>query len=235
MKSKELEAESMLGTPEKRAQGCPVSGHSKFSIEGTESHRDAKSTRQRMISPAWVLMLFLGIPAVLSAQKQPGEWSDLNRLKAGQGIEVIESRMQRHAGKLVTFTDEVLTLQEGGSELSIKREDVVRVSTASGAKRGEHAVIGLVVGGAIGAAVGAASGSSTGFLGGSSRGLTALVGIAIGAPSGALVGAVVPAHTTVYRAARVAPIGSNDSSGLGISIQNSPQQSVPNVLDSNKD
>jgi len=29
----------------------------------------------------------------------------------------------------------------------------------------------------------------------------ALVGIAIGAPSGALVGAVVPAHTTVYRAA----------------------------------
>lgn len=153
----------------------------------------------------FVLLLFLGLPAVVSAQKQKGQWSDLNRLKAGQGIEVIESKMQRHAGEFVSVTDELLTLQEGGAAISIKRDDIVRVSTGSAPRRGEHAVIGLVVGGAIGAAVGAASGSKTGFLGGSSRGITALVGIAIGAPSGALVGAVIPAHTTVYRAAHTAP------------------------------
>jgi hypothetical protein len=98
-----------------------------------------------------------------------------------------------------------LTIKENGSDVSVKREDVVRVTTSSVPKRGEHALIGLVVGGAIGAGIGAASGSKTGFLGGSSRGICALVGIVIGAPSGAIVGAVLPANTTVYRATPAAP------------------------------
>jgi hypothetical protein len=145
-----------------------------------------------------LLLLFLGIPGALLAQEQ--SWSNLNGLKAGQGIEVIESSMKHHAGEFVSVSDELLTLKEKGSEVSMKRENVARVSTSSGAKRGEHALIGLVIGAAVGAGVGAASGSNTGFLGGSSRGITALVGLVIGAPSGAVVGAVLPAHTTVYRA-----------------------------------
>lgn len=146
-----------------------------------------------------MLVLLLGLPVALSAQTQQDSWSNLNRLKAGQGIEVVKSSLKRHAGKFVTSTDKLLTLKENGSDVSVKREDVARVSTSSGPERGEHALIGLVVGGAIGAGIGAASGSSTGFLGGSSRGIAALVGIVIGDPSGALVGAVLPAHTTVYR------------------------------------
>ena len=147
-----------------------------------------------------ILALFLGLAGALGAQTQQGSWSNLNRLKAGQGIEVSESGLKRHGGKFVTVTDELLTLREIGSDVSVKREDVLRVSTSSGPKRGEHALIGLVAGGAIGAGIGAASGSKTGFLGGSSRGICALVGIVIGAPSGAIVGAVLPARTTVYRA-----------------------------------
>ena len=143
-----------------------------------------------------ILVFFLGLPAALGAQTQQGSWSNLNRLKAGQGIEVIESSMKRHAGKFVTVTDELLTLKENGSDVSVKREDVARVSTSSGPKRGEHALIGLVVGGLIGAGIGAASGSL--------RGIAALVGVVIGAPSGAVVGAVLPAHTTIYRAAPAA-------------------------------
>ena len=149
-----------------------------------------------MRRPVLILVFFLGLPAALGAQTQQGSWSNLNRLKAGQGIEVIESSMKRHAGKFVTVTDELLTLKENGSDVSVKREDVARVSTSSGPKRGEHALIGLVVGGVIGAGIGAASGSL--------RGIAALVGVVIGAPSGALVGAVLPAHTTVYRAAPAA-------------------------------
>ena len=110
--------------------------------------------------------------------------------------------MKHHAGNFVTVTSELLTLKENGSEVSVKREDVARVSTSSGPKRGEHALIGLVVGGAIGAGIGAASGSKGGFL--DTRGIGALIGIVIGAPSGALVGAVLPAHTTAYRAAPAA-------------------------------
>lgn len=147
-----------------------------------------------------ILLILLGVPAAVSAQKPQEQWSNLNRLKAGQGIEVIESNMKSHSGRFVTVTEDSLSFQEKGSDLSIKREDIVRVSTGSGPRRGEHALIGLVVGGGIGAAVGAMGGSSHGFLGGSSRGILALVGIVIGAPSGALVGAVMPAHTTVYRA-----------------------------------
>jgi hypothetical protein len=148
-----------------------------------------------------ILVLFLELPAALWAQKQQGSWSDLRGLKVGQGIEVIESSMKRHGGEFVNVSDEVLTLQEKGSDVSVKRENVVRVSTASGARRGEHAVIGLVVGAAVGAGIGAAAGSGSKGWVGLSEGVGALVGIAIGATSGAIVGAVIPAHTTIYRAA----------------------------------
>jgi hypothetical protein len=152
-----------------------------------------------------VLVLVLGLPAALCAQKQQGSWSDLRGLKVGQGIVVIESSMKHHDGEFVSVTDEGLTLQEKGSDVSVKREDVVRVSTASGAHRGEHAVIGLVVGGLVGAGIGAiAADHSTrnGFGPWKTQpGIGALAGIVIGAPSGAAIGAVVPAHTTIYRAA----------------------------------
>jgi hypothetical protein len=150
------------------------------------------------------LVVVLGLPSALCAQKQQGSWSDLRGLKVGQGIVVIESNMKHHDGEFISITDEVLTLQEKGSDVSVKREDVVRVSTASGARRGEHTVIGLVVGGLTGAGIGAIVGSRSKSWIGTTEGIGALVGIVIGAPSGAAVGAVIPAHTTVYRAAPAA-------------------------------
>jgi hypothetical protein len=136
-----------------------------------------------------VLVFFLGLPATLCAQKQQGQWSDLRGLKVGQGIVVIESSMKHHGGEFVSVSDETLTLQEKGSDVSVKREDVVRVSTASGSRRGEHAVIGLVVGAAAGAAIGAiAADHSTGnsfWSWKAQPGIGALVGIVIGAPIGA--------------------------------------------------
>jgi hypothetical protein len=147
-----------------------------------------------------ILVLFLGLPAALCAQKQKGSWSDLRGLRVGQGIVVIESSMKRHDGDFISVTDEVVTLQEKGSDVSIKREDVVRVSTASGARRGEHVVIGLVVGGLVGAGIGAAVESGSKDWVGVSEAVGAVIGVAIGATSGAIVGAVIPAHTTIYRA-----------------------------------
>jgi hypothetical protein len=151
-----------------------------------------------------VLVFVLGLPAALCAQKQQGSWSDLRGLRVGQGIVVIESSMKRHNGEFISVADDVLTLQEKGSDVSVKREVVVRVSTASGARRGEHAVIGLVVGGLAGAGIGAAAGSGSKDWIGVSEGVAALVGVAIGATGGAIVGAVIPAHTTIYRAAPAA-------------------------------
>jgi len=202
MKTKGLAIESIREMAEDRAQRWQISGRSSASHTRIELQDRNAGRRQRITLWRCLILLFVvGLPAILYAQKQQGSWSNLNGLKAGQGIEVIESSMRRHAGEFLSVTDETVTLQEKGSDVSVNRKDVVRVSTASGARRGEHAVIGLVVGGAIGAGIGAAAGSSHGFLGGSSRGIAALVGIAIGAPSGAAVGAVIPAHTTIYRAA----------------------------------
>jgi hypothetical protein len=147
-----------------------------------------------------IFILLLGIPATVGAQEQQGSWSNLTQLKAGQQIEVIEFNMKHHSGKFTATDDDSLTFKENGSDLSVKRGEVARVSRSSGGKRGEHAVVGLIVGAAIGAGIGAASGSDHGFLGGSSRGINALAGIVIGGPSGAVVGAVLPAHTTIYRA-----------------------------------
>jgi hypothetical protein len=203
MKNKTLAMESVREIAENWAKGCQLSG--RFHRPQARSWSEDRKLREEWLRNALpvvvILVFFLGTPGALGAQSQKGSWSELSRLKDGQGIEVIESSLKRHAGEFVTVTDEVLTLKESGSDVSIKREDVARVSTSSAPKRGEHAVIGLVAGAAIGAAIGAATGSSHGFLGGSSRGIAALVGIAIGGPSGALVGAVIPAHTTVYRAA----------------------------------
>jgi hypothetical protein len=207
MKSKALLVRFIPGMTENRAQCCQLSGHCR-SANARIATQDRKTSWQRiMISRAFlILVLFLALPGLLCAQKQKGQWSDLNGLRAGQKVEVIESSMQRHGGEFIDVSDEVLTIQEGGSNVSIKREDVVRVSTSSAPRRGEHAVIGVVVGGLIGAAVGAAvfSRSRTGIGTFSTSGIGALVGIAIGAPTGALIGAGIPAHTTVYRAAPAA-------------------------------
>jgi len=198
MKSKALAIRSIPEATEERAKRCQFSGHPLFSAAWIEAPVRPANWRRHVTSrTCLILVLFLGLPAALWAQKQQGSWSDLRGLKVGQGIEVIESSMKHHGGEFVNVSDEVLTLQEKGSDVSVKRQNVVRVSTASGARRGEHAVIGLVVGAAGGAGIGAAAGSgSKGWVG-----LSALVGIAIGATSGAIVGAVIPAHTTIYRAA----------------------------------
>jgi hypothetical protein len=202
MKNKALAMDSVWERTEKRAKGCQVSGHSHPSqARSLSEDRKLREAWLRSALPVVIFILFLGIPGAIAAETQKGSWSALNGLKNGQGIEVIESNMKRHAGEFVTVTDEALMLKESGSDVSIKRENVARVSTSSAPKRGEHAVIGLVVGAAIGAAIGAASSSKHGFLGGSDKGIVTLVGIAIGGPSGALIGAVLPAHTTVYRAA----------------------------------
>jgi hypothetical protein len=212
MKTKALAVRSILEMTEKRANRRQVSGHSRSWFAGARSHAgtrpQAASNDCSLVVPAGrCLMLILilipifilGLPAALRAQSQ-NQWSDLKGLRVGQGIEVIESSMKNHGGTFVALSDEEIILREKNSDVSMKRENVVRVSTTSGARRGEHAVIGLVVGGVVGAGIGAASFEKGAYIG-KWRGVGALVGVAIGAPSGAAVGICFPAHATIYRAA----------------------------------
>jgi hypothetical protein len=199
MKSKEHSVHSARETTENLAKGCQISGRDEASWTRIPLQGKGVSIRMRTSWVIAVLIILLGIAAPLRADNEKGSWSDLNGLRAGQGIEVIDITMKRYAGEFVSVTDEVLTMREKGNDVPLKRDKVVRVSTSSGPKRGAHTAIGLVAGAAIGAGIGAAAGSSHGFLGGSSRGIAALVGLAIGGVSGTTVGALLPAHTTVYR------------------------------------
>jgi hypothetical protein len=208
MKTKALAVRSILEMTEKRANRRQISGHSRCSFAGARSPAGSRPQEEKNDCSRAVpgrrgllvmLILILGLSAALPAQTQ-NPWSDLKGLRVGQGIEVIESSMKNHGGTFVALSDEGITLREKNSDVSLKRENVVRVSTTSGARRGEHAVIGLIVGGVIGAGIGAAS-FEKGTYFGNLRGVGALVGVAIGAPSGAAVGVCIPAHATIYRAA----------------------------------
>jgi len=216
MKSKALAVRSILEMTEKLANRRQISGRSRSSFAAARSHAgtrpQAATNDCSLVVPAgrglmlilililiFIFIFILGLPAALRAQTQ-NQWSDLKGLRVGQGIEVIESSMKNHGGTFVALSDEVITLREKNSDVSMKRENVVRVSTTSGARRGEHAVIGLVVGGVVGAGIGAASLEKGAYIG-KWRGVGALVGVAIGAPSGAAVGVCIPAHATIYRAA----------------------------------
>lgn len=204
MKTKVIAVHLILAMTEIWSRWCQNLGRFSSLRARTSSDRTSCCIRIMALQMTLILVLFFGVPAVLCAQSPKGAWSNLNRLKAGQRIDVIESSVKSHTGEFITVTDEALTLKEHGTNVSLNRENVVRVSTGSGYRRGEHAVIGLAIGGLIGAGVGAAAGSSgskTEFLGVHAVGVGALVGVAIGGSAGALVGAAIPAHTTVYRVA----------------------------------
>ena len=94
-------------------------------------------------------------------------------------------------------------MKENGSDISVKREDVVRVSTTSVPKRGEHAGRPCCPWpGYPGANIGAAAGSSHGFLGGggSWRGVGALIGGSGLVLQSEQLSAPSSSSTTVYRA-----------------------------------
>jgi uncharacterized protein YcfJ len=199
MKSNEHSVHSAQEATENLAKGCQISRRTPACGARIESQSRNANWWIKALWVVAILAISLGIAAPLEAQTERSAWLDLNGLRAGQGIEVIDITMKRYAGEFVSVTEEVLTLKEKGINVPLKRDEVVRVSTSSGPKRGAHAAIGLVAGAAIGAGIGAAAGSNHGFLGGSSRGIAALVGLAIGGVSGSAVGALLPAHTTIYR------------------------------------
>jgi hypothetical protein len=185
MESKPFGAQSIPEVPT-RARRLQLSWRSPASHTRIGFQDQNAAAQPRITTWCLILLSVLGLSATVCAQKAKDSWSNLNGLRAGQGIEAIESSRKSQSGQFVTVTvtvtDEMFSLQEEGSGVSIKREDVVRVSTSSGPRRGEHAVIGLVVGGGIGAAIAALAGSSHGFFGWSDRGIAALVGIVIGGP-----------------------------------------------------
>ncbi len=136
-----------------------------------------------------IIVTMVSIP--LCAQQRPKDsWDNLNRLPAGQKIQVVQMDMKSLKGKFLGFTDEMISLRVKKDEVAVPREEVVRVSLQGKPKRGPNARLMMVVGAGVGAISGAATGAAFHEVG--ETGVFVLAFTAIGAGTGAALGAAVP-------------------------------------------
>jgi len=104
-----------------------------------------------------ITLMLLVTPIVSRAQKLENSWEALNALHAGQKIEIIETNLKKHNGTFATVTDEAIQLREGGSDVGIRKENVMRVTLLDKSHRLRNAFIMGGIGARAGAGIGAAA------------------------------------------------------------------------------
>jgi hypothetical protein len=160
-----------------------------------------------------LIVMLLGIQPLSRAQTAQNSWAALNTLHAGQRIEIVETNLKGHKGTFSTVTDEALQLREGGGDVGIKRDDVMRVTILDKSHRFRNALIFGAVGAGVGAGIGAAThhhvyctapcGLQNNTFFSSSQ--AAAIGAVFGLAGGAGIGSAIPSHPTIYRIERHRP------------------------------
>jgi len=140
----------------------------------------------------WILACVLGLPSVASAQ-----WDNLNKLQAGQKIQVVEVNSKKDSGTFLSVSDQTVSLRGKSGQQTIQRQDIARVTLMENKHRLRNALIGGAVGAGTGAGISAAAWEPRGFAGG--RGTGAAFGAAVGFVGGAIVGVLWPSHELIYR------------------------------------
>lgn len=152
----------------------------------------------------WILPLLMAIFSLSLQALQPGKasWKNLNRLQAGQKVQVVQMDMKSLKGNFLGFTDEMISLRVKKDEVAVPREEVLRVSLRGKRKRGLSALVDAGLGAGLGAIIGAAVGAAV-----QEPDEFALMGAPIGAGVGAAVGAAAPfaSYETIYRVKRKKP------------------------------
>jgi hypothetical protein len=141
----------------------------------------------------WIFACVLGLPCVASAQ-----WDNLNKLQAGQKIQVVEVNLKKDSGSFLSVSDKTISLQGKSGQQTIQKQDVGSVKLMENKHRLRNALVGGAVGAGAGAGISAAAWEPHGYVGG--RGTGAAFGATIGIVAGAVVGALWPSHETIYRA-----------------------------------
>ncbi len=149
---------------------------------------------RRALSAILPLLLF---PVVTTAQTAEGSWQNLNQLRAGQKIEVVDTNLKKLKGTFLSFSEEAISLRVGKDEVGVQRPNVFRVSSREHSKRLRNTLIGLAVGGAAGLAIGAAVDSSFSE---EDENIAKAIFTPIGLGAGAGLGAAFPGYQTIYRA-----------------------------------
>ncbi len=147
-----------------------------------------------------VLLLSATLQIALAQDpKQDAQWTNVQALRKGDRVGVIQSNQKRVEGTFDSATADRITLQ-ADQQITVEKSDVVRVYRPARHSR----VFGLVVGGAIGVAGGAVVDGTVGqYLRNEHPGPAQGVITAIGGGAGAGIGAAVTGgYRTVYRRAK---------------------------------
>ena len=136
-------------------------------------------------------LLLASVPVVASAQAREASWENLQQLRVGQRIQVVQKDLKKHNGTFLSFSEEAISLRIENDEVGIRRENVLRVSNRERNHRLRNSLIGAGLLGGLGLAIGSSNDDEYPVV-------VLLVPIMGGA--GAALGAAIPSYPTIYRA-----------------------------------
>ncbi len=144
-----------------------------------------------------ICTLALALLLVGRSQAQQSNWQNLEKIRPGDRVEVVNMRLATYAGEFVGFTDSDLTLRDAGNTAVIPRAEIYRIKVL-GRGRGRHIGRGTLYGAVIGTGVGAVVAARGDYTSGE-RASVVVGGALWGVGIGALVGAVKTPHLDIYR------------------------------------
>src|SRR5262245_31522841 len=84
------------------------------------------------------------------------EWDNLGKLRSGQKIEVVDTKLKSFKGNYISHDPDIVSLRVDNKDISIRKIDVVRVTDRQ-PHRLRSAFLGLGLGAALGAGIGGAT------------------------------------------------------------------------------
>lgn len=147
-----------------------------------------------------LFILSIAVRADDDAPKPENNWQNLQRLRAGQKIDVVDQKLKTHRGEFSSFDEGGITISLKDGPQRVARADVFRVSSRESSKRLRNAAIGAAIGAAAGLAIGAPLDYR--FSNEGREHIAKTLFIPIGAGVGAAIGSAFPGFETIYRAPR---------------------------------
>lgn len=151
-----------------------------------------------------VLLVLTVWPSIVRAQKPENNWDNLNKLRVGQEIQIVDMNLKRHIGTFLSYSDGAISIRTKQGDHGFPREKVFRVSSRERSRRIRNALIGAAIGAGTGLAVGALADRS--FTESGEENTVKKILIPIGAAAGAGIGSAFASYETVFRAAKRASL-----------------------------
>jgi hypothetical protein len=173
---------------------------------GESEYRSTEGGNMSYKAKVFSLLLVATIFSISLSAQEPGEhsWGNLQQLRVGQKIEVVDTNLKKYKGTFLSFSEEAISLRVKKQEVGVQRPNVLRVSLRGKSKRLRNALIGMAIGAGAGVALAAAGNSAQANdpgLGPDLRALAYAILVPVGGAVGAGIGAAVPpGYQTIYRA-----------------------------------